>query len=58
MVEEKKRYSIVEFLGYTEREVISEEEYNKFVNYIKKLNNRKTSPLYFGNISKQKVRLE
>ncbi len=56
MVEEKKRYSIVEYLGYTEREVISEEEYNKFVNYIKKLNNRKTSPLYFGNISKQKIK--
>lgn len=55
MKKETKRYSIVEYVGKTIRTVNSEKEYDVLIDYIKKVNNRKTSKFYFGNISKKEV---
>lgn len=50
---ETKRYTIVEYNGFVLRKVNNEEEYEKLVKYIKKINNRIKSNYYFGNLSKK-----
>lgn len=55
MKKETKRYSIVEYVGKTIRTVNTEKEYDALIDYIKKVNSRKTSKFYFGNISKKEV---
>ena len=54
MKKETKRYSIVEYVGKTIRTVNTEKEYDALIDYIKKVNSRKTSKFYFGNISKNR----
>ncbi len=53
MKKETKRYSLVEYLGKTQRIINNEVEYAEFIKYIKKLNQRVSSKYYYGNIGKE-----
>lgn len=55
MKKETKRYSLVEYLGKTYRVVDNNNQYNELVNFIKKINRRESSELFYGNLSKERV---
>lgn len=55
MKKETKRYTLVEYLGSKERYYDSKEEYENVLREIEKSNKRKTSRLYCGNITTERL---
>lgn len=55
MKKETKRYTLVEYLGTRERYYDTLEEYENMLSEVEKSNRRKTSKLYCGNITTQKL---